>query len=156
LEATCRNLLPKYKLGLIAERFLPGREFTVAIAGTGEEARILGTMEVMFTENAEANGYSYLNKEDYVGRVNYRIVSDDLAQRCANLALSSWRVLNCRDAGRVDVRLDHQGDPGFIEVNPLAGLNPIHSDLPIICRLQGMGFTELIGMIMESALRRIQ
>ncbi len=156
LEATCRNLLPKYKLGLIAERFLPGREFTVAIAGTGEEARVLGTMEVMFTENAEANGYSYLNKEDYVGRVNYRIVSDDLAQRCANLALSSWRVLNCRDAGRVDVRLDHQGDPGFIEVNPLAGLNPIHSDLPIICRLQGMGFTELIGMIMESALRRIQ
>jgi D-alanine-D-alanine ligase len=156
LEATCRSLLPRYKLGLIAEVYLPGREFTVAIAGTGDAARALGTMEVMFTEKAEANGYSYLNKEDYVGRVNYRIVHDEVARKCADLALAAWRTLNCRDAGRIDIRLDDSGNPGFIEVNPLAGLNPVHSDLPIICRLQGGGFTELIGMIMTSALSRIQ
>lgn len=155
LFKTCRMLLPRYKLGLIVETYLPGREFTVAIAGTGSSARSLGTMEVMFTENAEANGYSYLNKEDYVGRVNYRIVNDEIAHKCELLALGAWRTLNCRDAGRIDVRLDAKGEPGFIEVNPLAGLNPIHSDLPIICRLQGIGFTELIGIIMESAIRRI-
>lgn len=154
LWATCMKLLPKYKLGLIVERFLPGREFTVAIAGTGEKARSLGVMEVIFTGKAEAHGYSYLNKEDYVGRVNYRIVHDDLANRCATLAVDSWRALNCRDAGRVDIRLDQDGVPSFIEVNPLAGLNPVHSDLPIICRLQNISFTQLIGIIMDSALSR--
>ncbi len=156
LNNSCRILLPKYKLGLIVETFLPGREFTIAIAGTGEAARSLGTMEVMFTENAEAHGYSYLNKEDYVGRVTYRIVDDEIANRCSHLALAAWRTLNCRDAGRVDIRLDANGDPGFIEVNPLAGLNPIHSDLPIICTLQGIDFTGLISMIMQSALSRIR
>jgi len=155
LERRCRALLPQYKTGLIVERFLPGREFTVALAGTGAATRSLGTMEVMFTEKAEAHGYSYLNKEDYVGRVNYRIVDDETAGQCAELAISAWQALNCRDAGRIDLRLDHHGKPGFIEVNPLAGLNPIHSDLPIICRLQGISYVELIGMIMDSAMSRI-
>lgn len=155
LETTCRNLLPKYKPGLIVERFLPGREFTIAIAGTGDEARSLGVMEVIFTEKAEAHGYSYLNKEDYKGRVTYRILNDGLAEHCSIVALDAWRSLNCRDAGRVDLRLDENGDPGFIEVNPLAGLNPIHSDLPIICRLQGIPFIELIRMIMDSAKKRL-
>ncbi|MCK9204615.1 MAG: ATP-grasp domain-containing protein [Bacteroidales bacterium] len=156
LETTCLSLLPKYQSGLIVETFLPGREFTVAIAGTGKESRSLGVMEVMFTEKAEAHGYSYLNKDDYQGRVNYRIVKDTLAEKCANVALDAWITLNCRDAGRVDLRLDPRGEPGFIEVNPLAGLNPVHSDLPIICRLQGITFHELIRIIMDSAFNRIR
>ena len=155
LETTCHSLLPKYKPGLIVETFLPGREFTVAIAGTGEKAHSLGVMEVMFTSKAEAHGYSYLNKEDYKVRVDYRIIKDDLAEKCASVALAAWRSLTCRDAGRVDLRLDENGIPGFIEVNPLAGLNPIHSDLPIICLIQGIPFIELIRMIMESAMQRL-
>jgi D-alanine-D-alanine ligase len=65
-------------------------------------------------------------------------------------------VLNCRDGGRVDIRLDEHGEPSFIEVNPLAGLNPIHSDLPIICRLTGVSYEQLISEIMKSALKRIK
>ncbi|HOO47597.1 MAG TPA: D-alanine--D-alanine ligase, partial [Deltaproteobacteria bacterium] len=43
----------------------------------------------------------------------------------------------------------------FIEVNPLAGLNPVHSDLPIMCRLQGMPYREIIENIMTSAMKRL-
>ena len=39
----------------------------------------------------------------------------------------------------------------FLEVNPLAGLNPIHSDLPIICGRIGMSYRDLIGEILASA-----
>lgn len=155
LLKTCELLLPKYPLGLIVEEYLPGREFTIAIAGTGKAARSLGVMEVIFTEKAEAHGYSYLNKDDYYTRVKYRIVNDALAERCAEVALAAWNALGCRDAGRIDLRLDEKGDPGFMEVNPLAGLNPIHSDLPIICQKQGISFNELIGIIMHSAIERI-
>ncbi|MCX6282436.1 MAG: ATP-grasp domain-containing protein [Bacteroidetes bacterium] len=154
LEKICMELLPVYKQGLIIETYLPGREFTVAIVGTGKEARCLGTMEVLFTEQAEAHGYSYINKAFYEERVTYRIVDEPVARACEEVALSAWRVLNCRDGGRVDLRLDKHGVPGFIEVNPLAGLNPVHSDLPIICRLQGIEYQQLIGMIMESAQKR--
>jgi D-alanine-D-alanine ligase len=54
----------------------------------------------------------------------------------------------------VDVRLDENGQPNFIEANPLPGLNPRHSDLPILCRLRGLAYESLIGAIMNSALAR--
>ncbi|MEI6455884.1 MAG: ATP-grasp domain-containing protein [bacterium] len=155
LRSTCLSLLPRFNDGLIVETFLPGREFTVAIAGTGDDARSLGVMEVILKESAESHAYTYINKEYCDDHVVYRMVEDETAKECEAVALAAWRCLNCRDAGRVDIRLDPQGKPGFIEVNPLAGLHPEHSDLPIICNFQGIPFVSLIGMIMDSAVKRI-
>jgi len=155
LEAACLELLPRFEQGLIIETYLPGREFTVGIVGTGEKARCVGVMEVILNPNAEAHAYTYVNKEECEDKVIYRIVNDDLALRCADVSLRAWKAINCRDGGRVDLRLDAAGNPGFMEVNPLAGLHPEHSDLPIICNLQGIPFATLMGWIMESANERI-
>ena len=155
LEKICLELLPRFVQGLIIETYLPGREFTVGIVGTGEKARSVGVMEVILNPEAEADAYTYVNKEECDERVLYRIVTDELARECADVALRAWRALNCRDGGRVDIRLDAGGKPGFMEVNPLAGLHPEHSDLPIICNLQGIPYLQLMGWIMESAMERI-
>jgi D-alanine-D-alanine ligase len=55
----------------------------------------------------------------------------------------------------VDVRLDAAGEPQLIEVNPLAGLTPGHSDLPIMADLLGMEYRELIRTILACALQRL-
>jgi D-alanine-D-alanine ligase len=68
--------------------------------------------------------------------------------------LAAWRALGCRDGGRVDLRQDAVGRPLFLEVNPLAGLHPTHSDLPIMCTLAGVPYETLIGRIVDSARRR--
>ena len=57
--------------------------------------------------------------------------------------------------GRVDIRCDEQGAAMFIEVNPLAGIHPSHSDLPIICNLQGIPYVNLIERIVASAAQRV-
>jgi D-alanine-D-alanine ligase len=75
--------------------------------------------------------------------------------RAEQIALHAWRALECRDAGRVDLRCDAKGQPQFIEVNPLAGLHPHHSDLPMIATAVGMPYERLIGRILESASSRI-
>jgi D-alanine-D-alanine ligase len=62
--------------------------------------------------------------------------------------------LECRDAGRVDLRLAADGTPHFLEVNPLAGLHPEHSDLPIICNLAGIPYQTLIEAIVTQTLER--
>ncbi|HBG53935.1 MAG TPA: hypothetical protein DDW70_06975, partial [Rikenellaceae bacterium] len=59
-----------------------------------------------------------------------------------------------RDSGRVDMKLNEMGEPEFMEINPLAGLNYKDSDLPIIARMNGMNYTQLIGAIMQAALKR--
>jgi D-alanine-D-alanine ligase len=54
----------------------------------------------------------------------------------------------------VDLRSDAFGSPHFIEVNSLAGLNPVRSDLPILCGLAGISYDQLITDILNSALER--
>ncbi len=140
---------------MLVETYLPGREFTVGIMGSGADAEVIGVMEVMLNPEAEAHAYSYINKEQYEEQVDYALAPDADAAACAEVALRTWRGLGCLDGGRIDVKMDDDGVVNFIEVNPLAGLNPIHSDLPIICRLHGIPFSELIARIMASAARRL-
>ncbi len=155
LEEVVGRLLAKHRQPVIVEVFLPGREFTVGIIGTGDEAQALGPMEVLLKAKAEPYAYSYVNKERCEELVEYRLVDDPVARQVKEVAMAAWKGLGCRDAGRVDIRLDAKGTPNFMEVNPLAGLHPEHSDLPIICTKVGITFRELIRRIVESTLRRV-
>jgi D-alanine-D-alanine ligase len=159
LAGACRRLLDAYHQPVLVERFLPGREFTVGVAGTGRQARVLGTMEVLLQPAAEQAVYSYHNKENSEDLVRYHLLradDDPLVAEVEDIALRAWRALGCRDAGRLDLRCDPKGRPQFMEVNPLAGLHPEHSDLPIICSLAGIGFEHLIARILESAAERVR
>jgi D-alanine-D-alanine ligase len=149
------DLLEQFKQPVLVEEFLPSREFTVGITGTGDAAKPCGIMEIVVRKKEEGQIYSLLNKENYESSVAYSLPEKEITERCYEIALKSWNALECRDGGRVDLRLDKHGVPNFIEVNPLAGLNPIHSDLPILCRMNGISYTELISKIMQSALKRI-
>jgi D-alanine-D-alanine ligase len=154
LYQTCKNLLQTFKQPVLVETYLPGREFTVGILGTGKDAKALGVIEVILKPAAEQNAYSYENKEHYEKLVQYALVDDDEAKKASEIALKIWRHLDLKDAGRVDLRSDANGAPHFIEVNSLAGLNPRRSDLPILCNLLGVSYHVLISSIIESALRR--
>ena len=155
LYSICEILLSQYKQPVLLESFLPGREFTVGMIGTGNDARVIGLVEVVLQEQAEPAAYSYWNKKRYQELVDYRRAHDATAKKAEMVALAAWRGLGCRDAGRVDLRADVHGMPNFIEVNPLAGLHPQDSDLPILCRMAGITYAELIGQIMNSALKRV-
>lgn len=146
--------LHRYRQPVLVETFLPGREFTVGVVGTGEKSRSIGLMECHFRENVALNAYSYDNKSNYEDFMDYSVPTGEIADKVCQLAVDAWKGLGCRDGGRVDIRLDAQGIPNFIEVNPLAGLHPIDSDLVIIAGKHDISYTELIGMIMESAIER--
>jgi D-alanine-D-alanine ligase len=155
LEARCRELLARYRQPVLVERFLPGREYTVGIIGTGAKAEAVGTLEVLLRQGAEREVYSYQNKENCEELVDYRLAKDPKALQAQAAALACWRALGCRDAGRIDLREDERGVPNIMELNPLAGLHPQHSDLPILCGLAGIPFPELIRRIVDSAGERI-
>ena len=149
------SLLNEYHQPVLVERYLPGREFTAAIVGTGARARCIGVMEIVLKAPGDVEAYGYQNKEECETRVEYRLVREPIMVRLVEeIALASWRALLCADAGRVDLRCDAAGRPNFMEINPLAGLHPEHSDLPIICDLQGIEYDQLIAWIVESACAR--
>jgi len=154
LNKTVTALLEKFRQPVLIEEYLPGKETTVGILGTGFGARVLGVMEICFNAPS-GEGYSYDNKINYLEKIQYRAADKKTADECGALALNVWRALDCRDAGRVDVKYDRKGKPAFIEINPLAGLNPEYSDLPILCGLINMPYGALIEEILNSAAKRI-
>jgi D-alanine-D-alanine ligase len=155
LQQVCKKLLKEYRQPVLVERFLPGREFTVGILGSGRKAVALATMEIELLPEADSEVYSYHNKENCEELVKYKLLpSGKLRREVETLAVRAWRALGCRDAGRIDVRMDDRGQVSFIEVNPLAGIHPKHSDLPIMAAMVGVEYTALIGRIMVSASAR--
>jgi D-alanine-D-alanine ligase len=156
LKARCEHILRTYKQAALVEPFLPGREFTTSLVGTGAKARVLGTLEIALREGAEPDAYTYVNKERCEELIHYFLTDAESARRCAEISLRAWRELGCRDAGRVDLRADAQGELQVLEVNPLPGMHPEHSDLPMTCTAIGMSYRELIRCIVESAAERVK
>ena len=155
LERVCAKLLKDHRQPVLVERFLPGREFTVGVLGTGSDARAVATLEIELLDGADADVYSYRNKEECERFVRYTLLAEgELREEIESLCVDAWRALGCRDAGRIDVRLDGDGHPHFLEVNPLAGIHPNHSDLPIMAAMSGMAYEALIDAIMKSAEKR--
>jgi D-alanine-D-alanine ligase len=153
LEKMVRWILDEFHQPALVEEYLPGREFTVGIVGYGEEAKAIGGMEVMTINNLP---YSVEVKENYQNYCSYKPLDSDIADECKSVALSAWKALDAVDAGRIDIKADRNGRICFIEANPLAGLNPVHSDLPILARMYGIEYQTLLEMIMKAALKRIK
>ncbi len=154
LHGAATRVIERYRQPALVERFLSGREFTVGIVGNGPDTRVLGVCEILLKAHAEANVYSLHNKELCEDLVTYVRADDAEAQLAGSRALEAYRALECRDTARLDFRSDENGEPYFLEANPLAGLHPSHSDLPILASHNGIDFVALIGMILDAGLAR--
>ncbi len=152
------ELLRLYREPVLVEEFASGPEFTVGILGTGHTASVIGAMEIVPRNCSAAEFvYSLEVKRNYLEEVAYHVPPKrptELVRQIENVALAAYRSLGCRDVGRVDVRLSEDGDPKFLEVNPLPGLNPVTGDLVILARGNGISYHELVGRIVENARAR--
>ena len=155
LLLACTELSHKFSQPTLVESYLPGRDLTVGILGSGATAQAIAVMETFYTEHAESNAQGLFNKENWRSVLRYEIVTDEVAKAAEDVALRSWKALGCLDGGRVDLRCDAQGIPNFLEVNTIAGLHPTHSDLPMLARKVGIEHTELIHQILDHAMSRL-
>lgn len=157
LKQTCGYLLERFAQPVLVEEFLPGREFTVGVLGNGDDAYVLGIMEIEIPQDEKGAIYSFVAKEECEKLVNYLPYrKGSLHRQLEQLALKSYKTLQCRDAARVDFRCDRKGTPCFLEINPLPGLHPTHSDFPMIATQEGMEYEELLGQIINSSLKRLK
>jgi D-alanine-D-alanine ligase len=157
LRQVCARLLAQYHQPVLVEEFLPGREFTVGVIGEGSDAEAIGTLEIVLHDDAEPDVYSYVNKEhcERLCEFGYVQPSDKIVADAERIAVAAWRAVGGRDTGRIDLRCDAARNPQIMEINPLAGLHPTHSDLPMIWTATGREYIELIEQIMESAKLRV-
>ncbi len=142
--AAAYELAAEHDGSVIAEQFIAGREITAAILN--DEALPLVRIE------APQGNYDYHNK--YFGEATkYHCPSGLPAELEASIqkkALDAFRLIGCQGWGRLDVMLDAQNQPWFLEVNTIPGMTD-HSLVPIAARARGIGFDDLVLRILESA-----
>lgn len=159
LLAQVTRVITTYQQPALIESFLPGREFTVGVLGNFPQTYALGAMEIIarHVESPAMQIYGFNEKEMWQMLITYRPVEEAVLRTAlTQLAVAAYDAVGCRDAGRVDVRMDDAGALWLLEINPLPGLHPTHSDLPMIAAQQGMAYETLIGQIMDHFLQRLQ
>jgi D-alanine-D-alanine ligase len=143
---------------LLLEEYLPGDEVTVGLCGNGDGLEILGMMKISSSEGNQTDFiYSLEVKRDWRRRVIYMgqdHIQPDVRDLIGKTALRAFRILELQDIARIDFRLDNKGVPKIIDVNPLPGLSPTYSDLPILFGLNGGTYPALIKKILSSAFLR--
>src|SRR6266550_3947386 len=159
-------LLENYRQPVLVEEFLPGKEFTCAVLGNGAEATVLPLVAMNFESLPEGALRIYSFDAKFVwDRPENPLdifqcparITRELQASIERVTLDAFRVLGCRDWARIDVRLDGDGKPNVLEVNPLPGILPDPVDnscLPKAARAAGIGYEELIQNCLKYAAAR--
>jgi D-alanine-D-alanine ligase len=149
-------LLERYQQPVMVEEFIAGDEVTVGIVGNCPP-KVVGIMRVLPKKGGTYFVYSIEVKRDWECMVEYECparLEVGTLQKITGSSLKVFQVLGCRDFARLDFRLNCEGVPYFLEINPLPGLNPKSGDLPIMAIKMGLTYQALISAILHSALER--
>jgi D-alanine-D-alanine ligase len=159
-------LLENYRQPVLVEEYLPGKEFTCAVVGNGDDAIVLPLVGMNFETLPKGALPIYSFDAKFVwDRPENPLdifqcparITRELQASIERVTLDAFRVLGCRDWARIDVRLDASGSPNVLEVNPLPGILPDPADnscLPKAARAAGIGYEELIQNCLKYAAAR--
>jgi D-alanine-D-alanine ligase len=166
LETEVRMVLSTYRQPAIIEEFLPGREFTVALLGNGDDVEVLPIVEIKFDALPSGVNPIYSYEAKWIWDTSDKpleiftcpaALDHDLQSKIENICREAFRILNCRDWSRIDVRLNADGQPNIIEINPLPGILPKPEDnscFPKAARAAGISYSTLINRVLDIAMRR--
>jgi D-alanine-D-alanine ligase len=139
-----------YDRKVLLERYVAGRDLAVSIIEQSGSARALPIVEAV---PEQEDFYDFESRYE-IGRTRFECpaqLDEAVAERASAIALEVYRLLGCSGFARVDLMLESAGDELYVlEVNPIPGLTET-SLLPQAADAAGIGFDELIGLIMDAA-----
>jgi len=163
LYSRVRDLMKIYNQAILAEEFINGKELTVGVLENGSTI-ILPILEIDFSDCSGSGEYFYSWKmKEFQGNKEMGLVPhfycparlDKNTERLVKeTALKTHRAVGCFDISRTDIRLNEEGVPYVLEINPLPGLNPKDSNFPIMAYAAGMQYDDLIETILLGAFKR--
>ena len=122
LAEAIRYNFENYKEPVLVEEFISGRELFIPVIGNGKDAYTLPVGAVMAEGGADIELFSLEEKHRDVFHYEIATLSDEVKRKISDSALKLYRHMLCHDFGRLDFRLDKDGEPVLIEINPRPGL----------------------------------
>jgi D-alanine-D-alanine ligase len=139
------QLAARFGQEILLERYIEGRELTVAV---------LGDQALPIVEIRPKSGFYDYESKYTAGKSEYFCPADlpqPLAEHVRTLGVAAARVLDCRGVSRVDFRLDPEGTPWCLEVNTIPGMTPT-SLVPMAAKAAGMSYEQVVQRMLDLAL----
>lgn len=157
LKARTAYVLKEHNQPAVIEEFLIGDEITAGVCGNAQP-ELLGMMKIEpAVKEKDYFLYSIEYKREWEKKIVYRpqnTLDPKVQEAVEKYAIAAFQCLELRDMARIDFRLDNKGIPHIIDVNPLPGLSPKYSDLPILTRINGGTYTNLLERFLRTAITR--
>jgi D-alanine-D-alanine ligase len=147
LRNQATSLLAHYR-PLLVEPWLPGREFSVGVLGSGTRAEALGAVEII---HSAAPLVDLASKKAWTPQTFQPVADAALRADLCQLGLQAYLAVDCRTIGRVDMRMDEAGQPQLLEINPNPGLHPTRSAMPAMARMAGWSYSRLLAHLLDQA-----
>ena len=162
LRGRAAELMHAHRQGVLAERFVDGREVNVTLLGGRDEQMVLPLHEIDFgampADRPKIVTYAAKwepEHVEYAGTTSVPLhgAGADVIAAIERVARATWRAVGLRDYGRVDLRVDAAGVPWVIDVNPNPDISP---DAGVVkaAAAAGMSHRALIAKIADLALAR--
>jgi len=155
LKKQVEYIINTYKQPALIEEFISGQEFTVAIVGN-DHPEVMPIVQIKIDGRLQLNDKFYTFARITSDRLEYICparISQELKKKLTELAVKTYRAVECRDFGRVDFRVDNEGCPYVLEINPLPSLST-EDVFMLLAKKIGITYEEMIGKILTSALKR--
>lgn len=156
LTQKIQYLVNLYQQPVIVQEYLPGREFTVGVVESKGTLIPTKAIEVIPVNKSSRFIYHYEAKEKADRLVRFIPLENEpqLENEIIKIAKKSFRSIRCRDIARVDIRLDRNDNPHFLEINPLPHLHPEIGDVCRSAKASGFEYRTLLNTILENAIDR--
>lgn len=144
-----------YQADSLVEQYLTGREFSVAILKNPINGYNIMPIEIVAEQNI--NGHRILSEQAKQNdRERAMLVTDIILNtKLSTLALKSFVALGGRDYGRIDIRLDKNGHPNFLEANLIPSLIKDYGNFPKACKLHlNLSYEKMILKIVNLGMQR--
>jgi len=144
-----------YKQPALVEEFISGQEFTVALVGN-DPVEVLPVVQIKIDGKLKLNDKFYTFARITSDRLEYICpakIPADLKKKIDELALKTYKSVECCDFGRVDFRVDNEGKPYVLEINPLPSLST-EDVFMLLAQNTGITYEQMIGKILNSAIKR--
>jgi D-alanine-D-alanine ligase len=144
-----------YKQPALVEEFISGQEFTVAVVGN-DPPEALPIVQIKIDGKFKLNDKFYTFARITSDRLEYTCpahIDAALGKKISELAIKTYNAVECRDFGRIDFRVDKDGNPYVLEINPLPSLST-EDVFPLVAKQIGLTYEQIIGRILDSALKR--
>jgi D-alanine-D-alanine ligase len=147
-------LIDTYRQPALVEEFIEGREYTVAIIGNDPpEAQPVVQIQIDGTLDLGRRFYTFAHIRSGADYVCPAPMAEPLARRLQELALHTYRAVECKDFARVDLRVDREGHPYVLEINPLPSLST-EDVFMYVAKERGITYEAIINRILDAALMR--